>query len=176
MPAQRLHSFVIDSGKHKEKTYDAHAKVSCLLPAWVSRASAHQRRGRAGRVRAGKCWHLYPSWKAAELADYALPEILRTPLGQCCLSVRSLGVTPARRGGIEAFLTRALTPPSPRALANALSSLRRLGAIDAETEALTPIGRCLATLPGETAPRHTHTNEPRLILSHTTRSLQSSRR
>ena len=144
-------AFVIDSGKHKEKTYDAHAKISCLLPAWVSSASAHQRRGRAGRVRAGKCWHLYPQWKQDELQPYSLPEMLRTPLGQCCLSVRSLGVAPLRRGGIEAFLTRALTPPSPRALANALSSLRRLGALDPETEALTPVGRCLSSLPMESS-------------------------
>lgn len=61
--------FVVDSGKHKEKTYDAHAKVSCLLPAWVSLAATRQRRGRAGRVRAGKCWHLFPKWKLDELQE-----------------------------------------------------------------------------------------------------------
>ena len=59
--------FVIDTGKHKEKTYDAENKIACLLPSWVSRASAHQRRGRAGRVQAGYCWHLYPSMQHDEL-------------------------------------------------------------------------------------------------------------
>ena len=42
--------FVVDTGKAKEKTYDPVNKLACLLPAWVSRASARQRRGRAGRV------------------------------------------------------------------------------------------------------------------------------
>ena len=52
--------YVIDCGKHKEKTYDEEANLACLLPTWVSKASAKQRRGRAGRVQAGKCWHLFP--------------------------------------------------------------------------------------------------------------------
>ena len=47
--------FVIDSGKHKEKTYDAENNIAALLPTWVSRASATQRKGRAGRVQAGIC-------------------------------------------------------------------------------------------------------------------------
>mmetsp|Transcript_6160 Transcript_6160/g.15691 ORF Transcript_6160/g.15691 Transcript_6160/m.15691 type:complete len:277 (-) Transcript_6160:659-1489(-) len=48
--------YVVDTGKSKEKTYDAVNNLSCLLPTWVSKASAHQRRGRAGRVKAGVCY------------------------------------------------------------------------------------------------------------------------
>ena len=54
--------YCLDLGKHKEKTYDPRSHIECLLPTWISKASARQRRGRAGRVRAGECWHLYPSW------------------------------------------------------------------------------------------------------------------
>jgi len=46
--------FVVDSGRLKEKSYDAHTGVSTLQAAWISRASAQQRRGRAGRVRPGR--------------------------------------------------------------------------------------------------------------------------
>ncbi|RVW27008.1 DExH-box ATP-dependent RNA helicase DExH1 [Vitis vinifera] len=45
--------YVIDCGKAKETSYDALNKLACLLPSWISKASAHQRRGRAGRVRPG---------------------------------------------------------------------------------------------------------------------------
>lgn len=55
-----VNRYVVDSGRHKEKTYDEEANLACLLPAWVSQASAHQRRGRAGRVRDGQCYHLFP--------------------------------------------------------------------------------------------------------------------
>ena len=45
--------YVVDCGKSKEKSYDALNDMACLLPAWISKASARQRRGRAGRVRPG---------------------------------------------------------------------------------------------------------------------------
>ena len=105
-------AFVIDSVKHKEKTYDEEADISCLLPTLVSKASAMQRRGRAGRVRAGVCWHLIPkpTYESA-LNDYALPEIVRTPLDQLCLQVKALDLAEPRVGGILDFLGKALTPP-----------------------------------------------------------------
>ena len=46
-------------GKHKEKTYEPETRVSMLQLEWNSRASAQQRRGRAGRTRPGVCYHLY---------------------------------------------------------------------------------------------------------------------
>ncbi|GBG33120.1 ATP-dependent RNA helicase [Hondaea fermentalgiana] len=141
-------SFVIDSCKHKEKTYDPVANISCLLPTWVSRASALQRRGRAGRVRAGKCWHLVPRLHVEDnFAEHALPEMVRTPLEELCLQVRALEVAPKRKGGLLWFLNRALTPPAEQSLVNAIDLLNRIGALTREDEALTALGRCLATLP-----------------------------
>ena len=62
-------SYVVDSGRHKEKTYDEEANLACLLPAWVSRASAHQRRGRAGRVRDGQCYHMFPRYQLRDMDE-----------------------------------------------------------------------------------------------------------
>ena len=138
--------FVIDSGKHKEKSYDAENKIACLLPSWVSKASAHQRRGRAGRVQAGYCWHLYSKMKERELEEYQQPEIVRTPLEQLCLQVRALRLAPEGLGGVENFILKAVTPPSEKALMNALETLHRIGAFK-EDESLSPLGRHLATLP-----------------------------
>ncbi len=47
-------AFVIDTGRAKEKSYDPHLKTSTLQDSWISQASAKQRRGRAGRCKAGK--------------------------------------------------------------------------------------------------------------------------
>ena len=62
--------FVIDCGKHKEKSYRAEQKVQCLLPTWVSKASATQRRGRAGRVRPGVCFHLFTQRRESLFMEY----------------------------------------------------------------------------------------------------------
>ena len=51
--------FVIDTGRAKELRYDAAARASALAPCWVSRASAEQRKGRAGRTGPGHCFRLY---------------------------------------------------------------------------------------------------------------------
>ncbi|CAN1772466.1 DExH-box ATP-dependent RNA helicase DExH1 [Linum perenne] len=91
--------YVIDCGKAKETSYDALNKLACLLPNWISKASAHQRRGRAGRVQAGVCYRLYPKVIHDAMLQYQLPEILRTPLQELCLHVKSLQL-----GAIGSFL------------------------------------------------------------------------
>ncbi len=51
--------FVVDSGRVKENRQDEINQMMALVECWVSRASAKQRRGRAGRVRSGTSYHLY---------------------------------------------------------------------------------------------------------------------
>ncbi|CAK9217506.1 unnamed protein product [Sphagnum jensenii] len=133
--------YVIDCGKAKETSYDALNKLACLLPSWVSKASAHQRRGRAGRVQAGVCYHLYPKLIYSSMPLYQLPEILRTPLQELCLQIKSLQL-----GSIAYFLSKALEPPEALAVQNAIELLKTIGALDI-TEELTPLGRHLSTLP-----------------------------
>ncbi|CAH8382009.1 unnamed protein product [Eruca vesicaria subsp. sativa] len=133
--------YVVDCGKAKETSYDALNKVACLLPSWISKASAHQRRGRAGRVQAGVCYRLYPKVIYEAFPQYQLPEIIRTPLQELCLHIKSLQV-----GSIGSFLAKALQPPDALAVENAIELLKTIGALD-DTEELTPLGRHLCTLP-----------------------------
>lgn len=135
--------FVVDCGKAKETSYDALNNTPCLLPSWISKVSAQQRRGRAGRVQPGKCYHLYPRCVYDAFADYQLPEILRTPLQSLCLQIKSL-----KLGSISEFLSRALQSPELLAVQNAIEYFKIIGALD-ENENLTVLGRHLTMLPME---------------------------
>jgi ATP-dependent RNA helicase DHX36 len=135
--------FVVDCGKAKETSYDALNNTPCLLPTWISKASARQRRGRAGRVQPGECYHLYPKCVYDAFIDYQLPELLRTPLQSLCLQIKSLQL-----GSISEFLSRALQPPEPLSVQNAVEYLKIIGALD-EYENLTILGRHLSMLPVE---------------------------
>ncbi|GAU28842.1 hypothetical protein TSUD_21790 [Trifolium subterraneum] len=133
--------YVIDCGKAKETSYDAVNKLACLLPSWISKASARQRRGRAGRVQPGVCYRLYPKLIHDAMLEYQLPEILRTPLQELCLHIKSLQL-----GTVASFLGKALQPPDPLAVQNAIELLKTIGALD-DKEELTPLGRHLCTVP-----------------------------
>lgn len=133
--------YVIDCGKAKETSYDALNKVACLLPSWISKASAHQRRGRAGRVQPGVCYRLYPKVIHDAMPQYQSPEILRTPLQELCLHIKSLQL-----GAVASFLAKALQPPDSLSVQNAIELLKTIGALD-DMEELTPLGRHLCTLP-----------------------------
>ncbi|KAL5817928.1 hypothetical protein ACOSQ3_026306 [Xanthoceras sorbifolium] len=135
--------FVVDCGKAKETSYDALNNTPCLLPSWISKASSRQRRGRAGRVQSGECYHLYPRCVYDAFADYQLPELLRTPLQSLCLQIKSLQL-----GSISEFLSSALQPPEPLSVKNAVEYLQIIGALD-ENENLTVLGRNLSMLPVE---------------------------
>jgi ATP-dependent RNA helicase DHX57 len=70
--------YVIDTGKVKEiRMVDG---LSRLLEVWTSRASAKQRRGRAGRTQEGLCFKLYTRWTEDQFAQHTSPEIMRIPL------------------------------------------------------------------------------------------------
>ncbi|KAG4204569.1 hypothetical protein ERO13_A04G054700v2 [Gossypium hirsutum] len=133
--------YVIDCGKAKETSYDALNKLACLLPSWISKASAHQRRGRAGRVQPGVCYRLYPKLIHDAMLEYQLPEILRTPLQELCVHIKSLQL-----GSVGSFLAKALQPPDPLSVENAIELLKTIGALG-DAEELTPLGRHLCTLP-----------------------------
>ncbi|PIA33471.1 hypothetical protein AQUCO_04100124v1 [Aquilegia coerulea] len=135
--------FVIDCGKAKETSYDALNNTPCLLPSWISKAAAGQRRGRAGRVQPGECFRLYPKCVYDAFADNQLPELLRTPLQSICLQIKSLQL-----GSISDFLSRALQSPKLLSVQNAIEYLKIIGALD-EEEKLTILGRHLSMLPVE---------------------------
>ncbi|NXW67285.1 DHX36 helicase, partial [Hirundo rustica] len=135
--------FVIDGGKIKETHFDTQNNISTMAAEWVSKANAKQRKGRAGRVQPGHCYHLYNGLRASLLDDYQLPEILRTPLEELCLQIKIL-----KLGGIAYFLSKLMDPPSRDAVMLAINHLMELNALDRQEE-LTPLGVHLARLPVE---------------------------
>ncbi|XP_072310828.1 ATP-dependent RNA helicase DHX29 [Eucyclogobius newberryi] len=134
--------FVIDTGKTKENKYHESSQMSSLVETFVSKASALQRQGRAGRVRNGFCFRLYPKYRFQSFMDYSIPEILRVPLEELCLHIMK-----CQYGAPEDFLGRALDPPLPQSVNNAVNLLRKIGACLPNSHVLTPLGHHLASLP-----------------------------
>ncbi|KAM9338234.1 ATP-dependent RNA helicase DHX29 [Symphorus nematophorus] len=134
--------FVIDTGKTKENKYHESSQMSSLVETFVSKASALQRQGRAGRVRNGFCFRLYPKFRFDAFMDYSIPEILRVPLEELCLHIMK-----CQYGSPEDFLSRALDPPQPQSVSNAVNLLRKIGACHPNNHLLTPLGHHLASLP-----------------------------
>jgi HrpA-like helicases len=142
-------AFVIDSGRAKEKNYDPHLQTSTLQPMWISKASAKQRRGRAGRTKPGVCFHLFSRRRFASFREFLESELLRTSLEEICLQCKKLKLTPGGPeddDGIPAFLSAALTPPHPKSVTNALDKLVEIGAMEVDTNDLTRLGHCLSCL------------------------------
>ncbi|XP_058051146.1 probable ATP-dependent RNA helicase DHX34 isoform X2 [Ahaetulla prasina] len=131
--------FVVDSGKVKEMSYDSKAKLHRLQEFWISRASAEQRKGRAGRTGPGVCYRLYAESDYDNFAPYPVPEIQRVALDALILQMKSMGLGDPR---VFPFLE----PPLRASLEAALGYLKYQGALDS-AEALTPIGTLLAQLP-----------------------------
>ena len=131
--------FVIDSGKVKEMQYDAMVKMRILKEFWISRASAEQRKGRAGRTGPGVCFRLFGESEFQDMAPFSTPEIHRSPLDSTVLQMVSMGLADARKFPF-------LEPPTPEALENAISSLKEVNAMNRD-ETLTITGQMLAKLP-----------------------------
>jgi HrpA-like RNA helicase len=136
---------VIDSGKVKETHYDPTSNIVRLEEVWASQAACKQRRGRAGRVQAGKCYKLFTRNVLANMAPATTPEIRRTPLEQLYLSIKST-IADSRRS-VEEFLASTISPPDSRAVATATKTLRRMGALD--NDRLTGLGAYLSMIPAD---------------------------
>ncbi|XP_055897569.1 pre-mRNA-splicing factor ATP-dependent RNA helicase DHX16-like isoform X1 [Biomphalaria glabrata] len=132
--------YVIDPGFCKQKSYNARTGMESLVVTPVSKASANQRAGRAGRVSAGKCFRLYTAWAYKnELEDNAVPEIQRTNLGNVVLLLKSLGIN-------DLLNFDFMDPPPHETLVLALEQLYALGALNHMGE-LTKLGRRMAEFP-----------------------------
>ncbi|CAJ1951310.1 unnamed protein product [Cylindrotheca closterium] len=142
-------SFVVDTGRAKEKDYDPHLKTSTLQATWISKASAKQRKGRAGRTKAGVCFHLFSSRRHDSMREFVESELLRTPLEEMCLMTKKLGLASGGYedpDGIPAFLGKAISAPHEKSVSNAIELLVDLGAMLPETNDLTDLGYCLSVL------------------------------
>ncbi|MBM4022738.1 MAG: ATP-dependent helicase HrpB [Planctomycetes bacterium] len=132
---------VIDSGLARRSHVTAATGLPRLELVPISRASADQRAGRAGRTSAGVCWRLWDEPSHRLRPDAEPPESIREDVAAPLLHLLAIG---------EARDFDWLDPPPPASLARATMLLRRLGATErsaAGHDTITPLGRALARLP-----------------------------
>ena len=132
--------YVVDPGFSKQKVYNPRARVESLLVSPISRASAHQRAGRAGRTQPGKCFRLYTEASfRKDLQEQTWPEILRSNLSNTVLTLKKLGID-------DLVHFDFMDPPAPETLMRALELLNYLGALNDDGD-LTPVGAIMAEFP-----------------------------
>ncbi|KAJ1980823.1 hypothetical protein H4R35_000971 [Dimargaris xerosporica] len=115
---------VIDTGRAKQQRYHPMRRVTRIEEHFVAQANAQQRRGRAGRVQPGVCFHLFSTVRFQAMPEFETPEIARLPLDNLCLRAVVYGYH-----DVAGCLQRALTPPKPKTVAEAIALLQNTGAI-----------------------------------------------
>eukprot|EP00747_Dinoflagellata_sp_TGD_P208420 gnl/TRDRNA2_/TRDRNA2_81907_c0_seq1.p1 gnl/TRDRNA2_/TRDRNA2_81907_c0~~gnl/TRDRNA2_/TRDRNA2_81907_c0_seq1.p1 ORF type:complete len:682 (+),score=117.63 gnl/TRDRNA2_/TRDRNA2_81907_c0_seq1:307-2046(+) len=132
--------YVVDPGLFKQKLYNPRTHVESLLVSPISRASAMQRAGRAGRTKPGKCFRLYTQESFdAELPESTYPEIIRSNLSSVVLTLKKLGIE-------DLVHFDFMEPPSPESMMRALEMLHFVEAVDDECD-LTEVGRQMSEFP-----------------------------
>ncbi|KAF8898608.1 P-loop containing nucleoside triphosphate hydrolase protein [Infundibulicybe gibba] len=136
---------VIDTGKYREMRFDEKRQISRLVETFVAKSNAAQRRGRAGRVQQGLCFHLFTKIRHDTLmADHPLPEMMRLSLSDLALRIKIMKIKLG--SSIEDVLSKALDPPVSINVQRAISMLVEVRALT-PTEEITPMGRLLSKLP-----------------------------
>jgi len=134
--------YVVDPGFSKQKVFNPRIGAEALLVTPVSKASAAQRAGRAGRTQPGKCYRLYTEMSfRQELHEQNFPEILRSNLAVVVLHLKKLGIA-------DLVHFDFLDPPSPENLMRALEQLNYLAMLDDDGE-MTTLGDFAAEFPVE---------------------------
>ncbi|WVO22778.1 uncharacterized protein IAS62_004116 [Cryptococcus decagattii] len=132
--------YVVDPGFCKQKVYNPRIRVESLLVTPISKASAMQRAGRAGRTRPGKCFRLYTERDfVKELEEQTHPEILRSNLANTVLELIKLGIK-------DLVHFDYMDAPAPETIMRALELLHYLAALDDDGN-LTPLGSIMAEFP-----------------------------
>lgn len=135
--------YVLDCGFSKQRFYNPETDVEALVTAPISRASAQQRAGRAGRVRPGKCYRLYTEESFLnDMAAEAVPEMQRSNLVNPVLQLKALGIDNIMRFDWPAA-------PPPEAMVRALELLFAIGVLDDHAKLTSPTGFQVAELPLE---------------------------
>ena len=139
--------YVIDPGLEYDSAYEPGYMCDSLQSEYVSRASAKQRKGRAGRVRPGVCYHLYTREMFEEWPEYPVPDIQKTDLSQELLGFFGLEYV-ATVGDLMAVLDEFIEPPEPRFRIDALQRLHGIGALTSMgmEGTITPLGAAMNQL------------------------------
>ena len=138
-------AYVVDSGTARISRYNAQSRIQGLPVEDISKASARQRTGRAGRVKPGVCIRLYSPEDFEKRDEFTEPEIRRSNLANVVLQLRSLGLE------LENFPF--LQPPPHSAFRGAYKTLFELGALTADNSSghVTKLGREMTRLPMDVA-------------------------
>ena len=132
--------FVIDTGLSKEMCYDSQRNMNSLEIRPISKSSANQRKGRAGRTGPGECYRLFSERDYKAMRDDSTPEILRITLSFAVIKLYEFGIN-----DIHSF--EFVDAPNKKALDDAVENLKFHGAI--KDGKLTDIGKKMALLPLE---------------------------
>ena len=138
-------AYVVDTGSARISRYNAQSRIQGLPVEDISKASARQRTGRAGRVKPGVCIRLYSPEDFEKRDEFTEPEIRRSNLANVVLQLRSLGLE------LENFPF--LQPPPHSAFRGAYKTLFELGALTADNSSghVTKLGREMTRLPMDVA-------------------------
>ncbi|RMZ83620.1 hypothetical protein DV738_g921, partial [Chaetothyriales sp. CBS 135597] len=131
--------YVIDCGFVKLRAYNPVTNIETLTPCPVSKASAIQRAGRAGRIQPGKCFRLYTQTAFSALPAATPPEIQRSNLAPLVLQLKALGIDNIVRFPF-------LSPPPAQLMIRAFELLYSLGAVDDYAKLTSPTGTRMAEL------------------------------
>ncbi|KJZ70735.1 hypothetical protein HIM_09868 [Hirsutella minnesotensis 3608] len=132
--------FVFDCGRSKERNYDRLSGVQSYDIGWISKASASQRSGRAGRTGPGHCYRLYSSAVyERDFPAFADPELLRMPIEGVVLQLKAMNIQHVVNFPFP-------TPPDRQNLAKAEKLLTYLSAISAEGQ-VTHVGKTMSVFP-----------------------------
>nr|CDJ86894.1 DNA RNA helicase and Helicase-associated region and Domain of unknown function DUF1605 domain containing protein [Haemonchus contortus] len=133
-------AYVVDCGFVKLRAMNPDNGIETLMRLPISKSSAEQRAGRAGRIRPGKAYRLYPESQYEKLGDNTIPEIQRCHLAPVILQLKALGIQNVHRFH---YLSR---PPSWSVI-NALELLYALGALDEKCMLTNPLGLRMSEFP-----------------------------
>ncbi|OBT83782.1 ATP-dependent RNA helicase DDX35 [Pseudogymnoascus sp. 03VT05] len=131
--------YVVDSGFVKLRAFNPTTSIETLTATPISKASATQRAGRAGRTKPGKCFRLYTESDYASLPQSSIPEIQRSNLAPVILQLKALGIDNIARFGF-------FTSPPAELVIRALELLYSLGALDTYAKLTRPLGVRMAEL------------------------------
>ncbi|CEJ59142.1 Putative P-loop containing nucleoside triphosphate hydrolase [Penicillium brasilianum] len=131
--------YVIDCGFAKLRAYNPSTGIETLTAVPISKASATQRAGRAGRTKPGKCFRLYTQQTYEQLPEATIPEIQRSNLAPIVMQLKALGIDNIVRFDF-------LTSPPAELVIRAFELLYSLGAVDDYAKLTKPMGMRMAEL------------------------------